>query len=191
MGPIDFPPCLAQSPGLSLLLNVLAKLLCGLFPLILGFWDFGDPSSYGASSQNCSNCSEKFKQKIGQLQTNRQENCTIVTCLYSKVHGPAFASCHRSGVQLFQKSKFTPLMLQPNVTSRCHSLALGTILLYHKTQVTSDWHYGYRTKVQAKVKETGRRRTKISAGNVVIGYLTIPTQQLTLCPASSSSCRKG
>jgi hypothetical protein len=93
-----FPPNLAQSPGLSLLLKCSPSCYVACFPSsLLGFWDFSDPSSFGASSK-LFNHSEKFKQQIGQLQTDRQEklhHCNMpIECMDQHSHPATGLGCN-------------------------------------------------------------------------------------------------
>jgi hypothetical protein len=93
-----FPPSLAQSPGLTILLKCSPSCSVACFPSsLLGFWDFGDPSSFGASLK-LFNSSEKFKQQIGQLQTDRQEklhHCNMpVECMDQHSHPATGLGCN-------------------------------------------------------------------------------------------------
>jgi hypothetical protein len=95
---IGFPSSLAQNPGSSLLLKVLAK-LSGPFPLVpLGTSAI---KALLAPLQKCTTRPEKANQRIKQLQRKTARK-TAALQHAQKTHGPAFASCHKPGERPFR-----------------------------------------------------------------------------------------
>jgi hypothetical protein len=62
---------------------------------LLGFWDFRDPSSFGASSKLFKQFGESLSSKSGNCKQTVRKIAQLQHA--HKVHGPAFASCHRPG----------------------------------------------------------------------------------------------
>lgn len=95
---IGFPPspCLAQSPGLSPFSKCSPSCCVVAFhSSLLGFWDFRDPSSFGASSKLFKQFGESLSSKSGNCKQTVRKIAQVQHA--HKVHGPAFASCHRPG----------------------------------------------------------------------------------------------